>query len=52
MKNENELVLKITKEIVVKYIEVGRLSVNSFGEVWDQIYQKVRVSLKDIETES
>ena len=52
MKNEEELVLKITKEIVVKFIEVGRLSVNSFGEVWEQIYQKVRESLRDIGTES
>ncbi len=47
MKNEEELVLKVTKEIVVKFIEMGRLSVNSFGDVWKQIHQTVRESLKD-----
>ena len=47
MKNEEELVIKVTKEIVVKFIEVGRLSVNSFGDVWKQIHQTVRESLKE-----
>jgi predicted transcriptional regulator len=45
MKKEQELVLKITKEIVVKFIEVGRLSVNSFEEVWNSVHQSVRNSL-------
>ncbi len=47
MKNEEELVLKVTKEIVVKLIEVGRLSVNSFESVWNQIHKTVRDSLKE-----
>ncbi len=51
MKNEEEIVLKITKEIVVKFIEVGRLSVNSFGDVWKQIHQTVHESLKDTRPE-
>ena len=46
MKSEEELVLKVTKEIIVKFIEVGRLSVNSFEEVWNQVHQTVRDSLK------
>jgi hypothetical protein len=46
MKNEEELVLKVTKEIIVKFIEVGRLSVNSFDDVWNQIHQTVRDSMK------
>ena len=46
MKSEEELVLKVTKEIIVKFIEVGRLSVNSFEDVWNQIHQTVRNSLK------
>ena len=45
MKNEEELVLKVTKEIIVKFIEVGRLSVNSFDDVWNQVNQTVRDSL-------
>ena len=46
MKSEEELVLKVTKEIIVKFIEMGRLSVNSFEEVWSEIHQTVRNSLK------
>ena len=45
MKSEQELALKITKEIVVKFIEVGRLSVSSFGDVWNQVHQAVHNSL-------
>ena len=47
MKREEELALKVTKEIVVKFIEMGRLSVNSFEEVWNQIHQTVCDSLKE-----
>jgi hypothetical protein len=47
MKREEELTLKVTKEIVVKFIEMGRLSVNSFEEVWNQIHQTVCDSLKE-----
>ncbi len=52
MKREEELVLKVTKEIVVKLIEVGRLSVNSFEGVWKQIYRTVSESLKETDSES
>lgn len=45
MKDQDELVLKVTKEIVVKFIEVGRLSVNSFEEVWSQVHAAVKKSL-------
>jgi len=45
MKTKEEMVLKATKEIVVKFIEVGRLSVNSFDKVWDQVYQTINDSL-------
>ena len=52
MKNEEELVLKVTKEIIVKFIEVGRLSVNSFENVWNQIHGTVRDSLKQADSNS
>lgn len=45
MKDQDELVLKVTKEIVVKFIEVGRLSVNSFEEVWNQVHAAIKKSL-------
>lgn len=46
MKSEEEIVLKVTKEIVVKFIEMGRLSVNSFEEVWKQVHRTVGNSLR------
>ncbi len=45
MKREDEIAVKITKEIVVKFIEVGRLSLSSFSEAWEQIHEKVKGSL-------
>lgn len=51
MKQEKELALKITKEIVVKFIEVGRLSVNSFGEAWNQIHRAITDSMGKTESE-
>ena len=50
MKKRDELAIKVTKEIVVKFIEVGRLSVGSFEEVWKKIHTTVRDSLKANET--
>ena len=52
MKREDELALKATKEIVVKFIEVGRLSVNSFESVWKQIYRTVYESFGKPEKEA
>ena len=48
MKQEDELVLKVTKEIVIKFIETGRLSVNSFDEVFKKINTTVGDSLKEM----
>ena len=45
MKPEDELALKVTKEVVIKFIEIGRLSVNSFQEVWNQVYGAVMNSV-------
>ena len=41
MKQEEEMALKVTKEIVIKFIEIGRLSVNSFDEVFRQAHTSV-----------
>jgi hypothetical protein len=41
MKQEDELAMKVTKEIVIKFIEVGRLSVNAFDEVFRQVHSTV-----------
>ncbi len=47
MKPEDELALKVAKEIVIKFIEVGKVSVSSFDEVFRQIYSSVRDALAE-----
>ena len=48
MKKEDELAMKATKEIVIKFIEIGRLSVNSFDEVFRQIHSTVHEAVTDM----
>lgn len=38
----DEAILKTAKEIVVKFIEVGRLSPANFGETFKEVYCSVR----------
>jgi hypothetical protein len=45
MKQEDELALKVTKEIVIKFIEVGRLSLSAFDETFRQVHTTVLDSL-------
>jgi hypothetical protein len=47
MHSKEELSLKVTKEIVVKFIEMGGVSVNSFEGVWKKIHRTVCDSLKE-----
>ena len=47
MKQEEELAVKVTKEVVVKYIEMGLLSVNAFDDVFKRIHKTVSESLAE-----
>lgn len=38
---EEEMILKVTKEIVVKFIEMGRVTPTSFEEVFELVYRTV-----------
>ncbi len=38
----DELILKITKEIVVKFIEMGRISPVSFSDTFQNIYSSIK----------
>lgn len=38
--------MKVTKEIVVKFIETGRLSVNTFDEAFRKIHATVKDALE------
>jgi hypothetical protein len=42
----DELLLKAAKEIVVKFIEVGRVSPTSFAEIFTMVIDTLRQSLK------
>jgi len=46
VKQEDELAVKVTKEIVIKFIETGRLSISSFEEVFKKIHDTVRDSIR------
>lgn len=47
MKREDELVLKVAKEIAVKFIETGRLSITNFDEAFKQVHRTVKESLEE-----
>ena len=47
MKQEEELAAKVTKEVVVKFIEMGLLSVNAFDDVFKRIHKTVSESLRE-----
>ncbi|MFH1103120.1 MAG: hypothetical protein V1714_05075 [Pseudomonadota bacterium] len=47
----DEQILRTAKEIVVKFIEVGRVSPTNFNEVFKSIFQTVKSSAKGIEWE-
>lgn len=51
LNKEDELALKVTKEIVIKFIEVGRLSLGSFDEAFTRIHEAVRGSLLGVDLE-
>ncbi|MBI4764238.1 MAG: hypothetical protein HY787_06510 [Deltaproteobacteria bacterium] len=46
MKPEEEMVLKVTKEIVIKYIEIGRLPLTGFNEAFKAVYSTVQETVK------
>ena len=42
----DEAVLKVAKEIVVKFIEVGRLSPQNFSETFESVYRSIRDTVR------
>ncbi len=47
MRSIDEQVLKVTKEIVAKFIEVGRVTPTSFDETFKNIYRSVKEAIID-----
>ena len=48
MSSIDELILKSAKEIVVKFIEAGRISPAGFHEIFKNIYNTVEGTVKGI----
>ncbi|WP_457574018.1 hypothetical protein [Desulfolithobacter sp.] len=44
----DEAVFKVTKEIVVKFIEVGRLTPANFEETYERVFETVKRSAKNL----
>lgn len=42
----DEAIFKVTKEIVVKFIEVGRLTPANFEETYEQVFKTVKNSVR------
>jgi len=42
----DEAIFKVTKEIVVKFIEVGRLTPTSFEETFDRVYKAIERTVR------
>ena len=44
----DEAIFKVTKEIVVKFIEVGRLTPTNFEETYERVFQTVKQSAREL----
>jgi hypothetical protein len=42
----DEAIFKVAKEVVVKFIEVGRLSPDSFSERFENIYSSIKKTIR------
>ena len=42
-----ESILKASKEVAVKFIETGRLSVAAFNETFPQIFQAIKAAVQE-----
>ena len=52
MSSIDEQILRATKEIVVKFIETGRVSPTGFSDIFQNVYTTIENSVKKIETPS
>ena len=47
MASLNEQILRTSKEIIVKFIEVGRVSPTSFHDVFKTVHQTIKETVMD-----
>ncbi|MCI5222087.1 MAG: hypothetical protein D3924_05305 [Candidatus Electrothrix sp. AR4] len=43
----DEAILKVTKEIIVKFIEIGRVTPGNFEEHYERVFNTVKQSAKE-----
>ena len=46
----DEAILRVAKEVVVKFIEIGRLSPQNFDETFQTIYKSVRSAVRSTDS--
>ena len=51
MASMDEQILRATKEIVVKFIEAGRVSPTGFSETFNTVYRTVEKTVKGTDSE-
>ena len=51
MTQDEEKILKVTKEIVVKFIEIGRVSPTQFDGFFKSVFRTVKASVSPEESE-
>lgn len=47
MTSDEEKVLKVAKEIVVKFIEMGRISPSGFGKCFKEVFQVIKEVIEE-----
>ncbi len=48
----DEAILKVTKEIMVKFIEIGRVTPGNFEENYDKVFKTVKQSAQELNSDS
>ena len=51
MTRDEEKILKIAKEVVVKFIEIGRVSPTQFEGVFQSVFRTIKSSVSSDESE-
>jgi hypothetical protein len=52
MASIDEQILRTAKEIVVKFIETGRVSPTAFGKTFESIYRSVEATVKGLDVQA
>jgi len=43
----DETILKVAKEVAIKFIEVGRLTPGNFNETFNDLYKGIKATVRD-----